>query len=196
MDLRTNLFADWSRLGVLVIATVAAYAALLGTLRVTGKRTLSKLNAFDFVVTIAFGSVLATTALSRDVPIIEGIVALVLLALLQLMVARVTSRREAVRRVVTASPRALLVDGRVREGVLLQERLTLDELAQAVRAEGYGSLRDLDYVILETDGSFSVIRSAGDRSAMVGVVGVGHDAVATARRTGTLQGSAEHDHER
>lgn len=65
-------FDGWTGLlRVLVVGTLA-YAALVLLLRVSGKRTLSKMNAFDLVVTVALGSTLATVLLSRDVALAEG----------------------------------------------------------------------------------------------------------------------------
>ena len=65
------------------LGAVAAYAALIVLLRVAGKRSLSKLNAFDFVITIAIGSTFASFVLSKDVTFADGLVALILLVGLQ-----------------------------------------------------------------------------------------------------------------
>ena len=66
-------FDSWAGLlRVLVVGTLA-YAALVLLLRVTGKRTLSKMNAFDLIVTVALGSTLATVLLSKDVALAEGV---------------------------------------------------------------------------------------------------------------------------
>ena len=74
---------DWSGLlRVLVVGTLA-YAGLIIVLRVTGKRTLSKMNAFDFVVTVALGSALASTMLTESLPLAEGLTGMALLVLLQ-----------------------------------------------------------------------------------------------------------------
>lgn len=71
--------------GLLRVALVAllAYGSLVLVLRFAGKRALSKLNAFDFVVTVALGSTLATVLLSGDVAFLEGFLAFAMLALLQ-----------------------------------------------------------------------------------------------------------------
>ena len=80
-------FDSWSEiLRVLIVGTVS-YAALVGLLRVSGKRTLGQLNAFDFIITVALGSTLATILLSSDVAFFEGFAALALLAGLQFLIA-------------------------------------------------------------------------------------------------------------
>lgn len=76
-------FDTWQGLGRIVVVGVLAYAALVIFLRFSGKRTLSKMNAFDLIVTVALGSTLATILLSKDVALAEGLLALLLLIALQ-----------------------------------------------------------------------------------------------------------------
>ena len=76
-------FNGWTALAHTVIVGVAAYAALVVLLRLSGKRSLAKMNAFDFVVTVALGSTLATVLLSKEVAPAEGALAFALLLFLQ-----------------------------------------------------------------------------------------------------------------
>lgn len=165
-------FESWYRLGALLLAGVVAYTFLVLVLRVSGKRTLAKLNAFDLVVTIALGSVLATVVVSREVPVAEGVTALLLLVVLQLLVALVSTHWPSSREVVTARPTALVVDGQLRHDELRRCRVTVQEVASAVRGNGGGSLTEIDVVVLETDGSLSVIADRSDATALDGVDGV------------------------
>jgi uncharacterized membrane protein YcaP (DUF421 family) len=164
-------FDSWSDVLRVLAVGAAAYGALVVLLRLSGKRTLAKLNAFDWIVSVALGSTLATILLSSDVSWTDGVVALALLAALQYAVAWTTARLPGGRSVVTARPTMLLEDGRVLHDVLRRQRLTLDELRQAVRASGTGDLSQVAAAVLETDGSISVISGsqAGDRSALDGV---------------------------
>lgn len=143
-------------LRVVVVGT-AAYALLVLFLRVAGKRTLSKMNAFDFVVTVALGSTLATVLLSSDVSLVEGVTALLLLILLQFAVTWTSVRSPRVQRWIKSEPRLLLRDGRALAGAMRAERVTEDELAAAARKHGHDDLGDVAAIILETDGSLSVI---------------------------------------
>ena len=80
------LFDEWSNLLRTLIIGVPAYIALVFSLRISGKRTLSKMNAFDLVVTVALGSTLATVLLSKDVTLAQGVLAFGLLIGLQFAV--------------------------------------------------------------------------------------------------------------
>ena len=166
-------FDGWPEILRLVLVGTAAYAALVVCLRVSGKRTLAQLNVFDFVVTVALGSTLATVLLSTDVAWAEGATAFALLAGLQLLVAWVSSRRPRVRGVFTAEPALLLAQGRIRQDAMRRNRLTESELRQAVRMQGGGDLSQVGAVVLETNGKLSVITASayGDGSALADVRG-------------------------
>lgn len=164
-------FDSWWDLWRVLAVGGAAYVTLVVVLRLSGKRTLSKLNAFDFVVTVAFGSTLATILLSTQVSWAEGVTALALLALLQYAVAWFSARLPGGRSLVNARPTVLLRDGQPCHEALLRQRVTVDEVRQAVRGTGSGSLANVAAVVLESDGTFSVITAGqlGDGTALDGV---------------------------
>jgi uncharacterized membrane protein YcaP (DUF421 family) len=168
-------FDSWSDLVRVAVIGASAYLTVVVVLRLAGKRTLAKLNAFDLVVTVALGSTLATILLSSDVSWTEGALALLVLALLQSLVAWVTVRRPRMRTVVTSRPTLLLRDGHLLPAAMRSERVAEDEIRQAVRASGSGDLSDIAAVVLESDGSLSVIPAskAGNRSSLEGVRDVG-----------------------
>jgi uncharacterized membrane protein YcaP (DUF421 family) len=80
------LFQNWTGLWRVLVVGALAYCALVFLLRVSGKRTLSKMNAFDFVVTVALGSTLAAVFLSKNVALAEGVLAFALLIGLQFVI--------------------------------------------------------------------------------------------------------------
>ena len=169
----------------LIVGTLA-YVGLVVVLRVSGKRTLSKWNAFDFVVTVAFGSTLATLFLSRDTSLATGLLALALLVALQAAITFASSRWARFQRFVKARPTLLLYRGRMLDEALRRERVTREEIHAAVRANGYAAIEDVEAVVLETDGGFSVMGSIGGRTdtALDGVEGYDE----AARRHGSAEG--------
>lgn len=166
-------FDSWSDLVPVVLVGASAYVLLVAVVRIAGKRSLSQLNAFDFVVTVALGSILASTLLNADIALAEGVTALALLLGLQYVLTTVSVRWPRVRDAITASPALLLADGKIQYETLRRQRLTESELRQAVRASGSGDLTQIKAVVLESDGTFSVITDSqyGDGSAMQDVPG-------------------------
>ena len=149
-------FDSWSDLLRVVIVGTTAYLALVALLRVSGKRTLAKLNAFDLVVTVALGSTLATVLLSSDVALSEGVTALALLVGLQWAVAFASRRSRRVERLVKSEPALVYRDGFLPEA-MKRERVTADELRQAARSDGHADLDAVRAIVLENDGSLSVL---------------------------------------
>lgn len=167
-------FDSWQGVARVLVVGTLAYLTLVVALRVTGKRTVSKWNAFDLIVTIALGSTLATVLLSSTVALVEGVVAMALLILLQLVITWWSVRSRRLRQWVKASPTLLLRDGEMCVDAMRGQRVTPSELLAAVRAQGHASLERISAVVLETDGTFSVITSGwdGSRDALANVAGV------------------------
>jgi uncharacterized membrane protein YcaP (DUF421 family) len=157
-------FDSWSELGRILVVTPLAYGALVTILRLSGARTLSKLNAFDLVVTVALGSTLATVLLSADVSLSEGVLALVVLVALQFAVSWSSHRWKSVERVVKSEPVLLYRSGFL-PGPMRRARVTEDEVRQAARASGKASLDGVAAVVLETDGTLSVLPAVPDLEA-------------------------------
>lgn len=144
---------------LLRVAIVAplAYGALILMLRISGKRMLSKMSAFDLVVTIALGSTLATILLSKDVTLVEGIAALALLLGLQYVVAYSAARSNRVRRILKSEPTLLLFQGEILRDACRAENVSEEAVIAALRNQGVGRVQDVAAVVLEADGQLSVI---------------------------------------
>lgn len=165
LDISSIFFNDWESVVRTLLIGVVAYVALVLGLRVSGNRTLSKMNAFDFVVTIALGSTLATILLSKQTALAEGVTAFALLIGLQYIVTWSSARAPWVKRIVTGEPRLLFYDGQYLESEMKRARITKDEVLSAIRSAGYAAITNVGAVILETDGSCSVIPTAQNSSS-------------------------------
>lgn len=158
-------FQSWTGLLRIVIVGAAAYAALILLLRISGKRTLAKMNAFDLVVTVALGSAFATTLLSKDVALAEGVLAFAVLIALQYAISWLAVRSRYVRGLVKSEPRLLFHDGQFLEQAMRRERVTEAEIRAAVRAQRIAAMEQVGAVVLETDGSFAVVQTSPESPA-------------------------------
>lgn len=150
-------FDSWRDLGRIALVGVCAYVALVVMLRISGNRTLSKLNAFDFVVTVALGSTLATVLLSREVSLAEGVLALGLLIGLQFLVTWTSVRLPWVNQLVKSEPLMLFHRGRFLPQAMRRARIVEEEVVTALRMQGVARLEQAEAVVLETDGSLTVL---------------------------------------
>ena len=158
--------SGWGAVLRVLLTAPLAYAATVAVLRLSGKRSVAKLSAFDLVVTVALGSSLSSIVLSSSVPLTEGLVGIATLLLLQWLVSFATSRSATVRSIVKSPPRVLAMGGELVEEALAREKLGPDEVHAAVRRHGKGALADVAAVVLESDGTLSVIAELphGDES--------------------------------
>ncbi len=157
-------FDDWFGLIRVLIVGVLAYVALIIFLRVSGKRTLSKWNAFDFVVTIALGSTLASVIISKDVVLIEGVIAFALLIGLQFVITRLSVRFDSIKNVVKAEPTLLFDKGEFLPEAMRRQRVAESEIRAAIRSNGLAAIEEAEAVVLETDGTFSVVKKSANDS--------------------------------
>lgn len=155
------LFDSWESTFRTFIITVLAYFSMIFLLRISGKRTLSKMNAFDFVVTVALGSALAAVALNKSIALTDGAMAFFTLIFLQFVLTWLSVRVKAVKNIITAAPTMLLYKGELLHGSLKRERITEEEISMAARKKGITDLKEIDVVVLETTGDITIIKNTG-----------------------------------
>ncbi|KEO75357.1 DUF421 domain-containing protein [Anditalea andensis] len=150
-------FDTWESLLRTFIITVLAYFSLILMLRLSGKRTLSKMNAFDFTVTVALGSTLAAVSLNKEIPLADGALALGLLISLQFFITWLSVRINFVKSIITSTPSLILYKGEMLDRALRRERITSEEVLAKAREQGYSALIEIDAMILETTGEITIV---------------------------------------
>ena len=170
----TSIFFDnWSKLGRSFVLALLAYVALVFLLRISGKRTLSKLNVFDFVFVVALGSTLATTILSPGTTLADGLMAFIVLIGLQITLSLLCVHSHRIDLIVNGEPTLLMHKGNFLDDAMKRERVTKEEVNSALREQGIRTYEKVDSIVLETDGTFSVVwRRVGDEcSSLIDVNG-------------------------
>ncbi|GAA4359214.1 DUF421 domain-containing protein [Hymenobacter saemangeumensis] len=153
-------FSSWASIARTLIVGAAAYAGLILLLRVSGKRTLTKMNAFDLIVTVALGSTLATVLLTKSVPLADGLVAFGLLIFLQFAITWLSVRVKAVGQLVKSEPTLLVYQGQFLQAAMQAERVTEAEILAGLREKGLGSVAEAAAVVLETGGELSILKDS------------------------------------
>jgi len=143
-----------------VISVPLIYIAVIAFVRASGKRTTGQMNGFDWIVTVAMGSLVASAISSRSVPLVDALLSIALLLVLQYAVTYTVRRSDTLAGLVKSEPRLLVRDGRFLPRALDAERMAEGEILSAVRGQGIASLDDVAAVVLETDATISVIPRA------------------------------------
>jgi uncharacterized membrane protein YcaP (DUF421 family) len=167
-------FNSWESLFRTFLIGIFAYAGLILMLRISGSRALSQLNAFDFIVTVALGSTLATILLNKNIPLSDGLLAFAMLIGLQWIIGSLSVRFKSIRRLTKTEPTLLFYQGRMLSASLQKHRIHEEEILQIIRAKGLSNQHEVDAIILETNGQFSVIqklKSENQSTTMKNVTG-------------------------
>ena len=169
------LIDDWHQIVRAVVSAALLYAFVILSVRVSGKRSTSQMNNFDWVVTVAIGSLMASGILLKDVSLLESMIAIATLLGLQFLLTWAMLRWQPLEDLVRADPRLLFHEGEFLWEAMRRERVCKQEVLSAIRANGMRDLDEVQCVILETNASLSVLpRPEGDggRRALQDVHGI------------------------
>ena len=143
------------------LSAIGIYAAVILFTRIAGKRSFSKMSSFDFAMTVAVGSILASTILNSSVSLMEGVVGLAAVFLLQISIAFL--RRFPFIQQLTDNTPLLLMDGsRILEGNLKKARVTHGDLRAKLREANVLQLNQVRAVVFETTGDISVLHTTNE----------------------------------
>lgn len=162
-------FNGWDGVLRVSFSTVIAYILVVVMLRISGKRTLAKMNAFDFIVTIALGSILGSVILNKSTPLAEGLIAIAILILLQYIITFISVRSSPFKKFISSNPTLLYYDGKLLQNALRKQRVSKEEINKSVREAGFSSFEKVQAIVIESTGDITVIsksENAASNSAM------------------------------
>lgn len=140
-----------------IIRPVLVYLFLIVGLRLSGKRELAQLNPFDFVVLLTLSNTVQNAIIGNDNSVTGGILGATTLLLVNYLVVRFLYRHNRLDELVEGRSTVIVQDGVIQKDSLRQELITLKELTEAARKQGFASLEEVDYADLEPGGGFSFI---------------------------------------
>ena len=141
----------------IAIRAVILYVFVFLLMRIVGRRELSNLQPFDIVLLIIIGDALQQGLTQSDYSLTGAMIAVGTFALLQVGTSYLSFRVRKTRPVLEGYPMVVVQDGKVIEGNLKRERITVDELAEEARAQQIASLDDIEWAVLETSGNLTFI---------------------------------------
>ncbi|MFN3216274.1 MAG: DUF421 domain-containing protein [Acidimicrobiales bacterium] len=151
-----HLWSSWSNIGWVVVTSVAIYLWILLVLRLNGLRTLASFSGYDVVVTVAIGSITATTALSSSVSLVAGLAAVGVLVVCQRLLTEFRANQH-VQRAVDNRPILLIACGTLLLDNMAQVGVTRDDMCQKMRLNGASRLDQVAIAVFETTGDVSMV---------------------------------------
>jgi uncharacterized membrane protein YcaP (DUF421 family) len=150
-------FEGWDGIKHILLIAGVGYVAIVIYIRVLGKRVLSKFDAFDFIVTVSLGSALAGLVTSKESTVADAVVALGALVMLQWIAGWLSKAIPGMQHLIRSEPSLLFYRGKFLKQVMEREHVNKEEIFAGMRMAGFGSIDDVEAVIMERDGSLSAI---------------------------------------
>ncbi|MCK8816897.1 DUF421 domain-containing protein [Natroniella sulfidigena] len=146
----------------IVLRAFLFYIGSVLILRLLGKGLTFQQKPYDLVVMMIMGSASGALIVNREVPILNGLIALVILALLHTLIS-VSTLSNPLKGIVGGQPDILVRNGRIVKENLIKNQVNLNQLLAGLRSKGYRRLHDIEFAILEPSGQLSVIPKAQSR---------------------------------
>ena len=156
----------------MVVNAIIIYAALILLFRLMGKRQLGDLELSELIVTVLISEVASTPITNPEEPLWVGIVPVTALLGMSLVISLIAVKSVKFRALISGKPALLIVHGRIDQTQMRKNRLTPDELTEALRNQGFLDLGSVEYAILETDGALNIISSPANRPVTAGQMGL------------------------
>lgn len=169
----TLLFDNWKSLFRIFAMSLLVYPFLIIILRASGKRSLTKVNIFDFIITVTYGAAFASILLTKSLTVADGFLVLTILTLFQYVFSKLEVRFDFFAKLTKSKPVFLYVDKEFKQDALKKNRLRKADLNGSVRKEGLASYDQVEAIVLEGDGTVAVIQKSanGAVDALEGVEG-------------------------
>lgn len=144
---------------MVIISTAGIYIALIIFTRIAGLRSFSKMSSFDFAITVAFGSIMASTILAKDPPLFQAIIGLGTLYVIQMVVANLRDSTSAISALVDNKPLLLMRGTDILEDNLKEAKVTHADLRAKLREANATQLNQIKAVVMETTGDIAVLHN-------------------------------------
>jgi uncharacterized membrane protein YcaP (DUF421 family) len=143
---------------VILLRALLSFLVLLILARLMGHQHISQLTFFDYVVGITIGSIAATASVDQNVKILNGLAGLLVWGILPILISLLNLKSYRFRRLTDGQPIVLVQNGKILEENLRKARLSLDSLMLSLREKNAFKLSDVEFAVLETNGSVSVLK--------------------------------------
>ena len=137
------------------VRTVFMIIILFISTKLIGKKQVSQLSLFDYIIGITIGSIVADISLDLDKNLISGIISLVSYVLLSVLISYISMKNLTLRRFFVGVPTILIENNKIIEDGLKKVKFDVNDLLTEARSQGYFKLEDIEYAIMETNGRVS-----------------------------------------
>jgi len=156
--LRDNILKGAVFMCVILIRSVILYVLVIFAVRLMGKRQLGELQPSELVITILVSNIATLPIEDVNIPIIVGVTPILSLVCFEVMVSWINLRLPKLRRLISGSPKIIIRNGCIERDILRELRFSVDDLLMALRSKDIFDIGEVQYAIVETTGSVSVMK--------------------------------------
>ena len=154
---------DYQTMGSVFIRSIVTIVVLFLLAKVMGKKQISQLNLFDYIVGITIGSVAADISLELNKSFLDGVICMLVFGLTGALVSYVTLKSIKLRRFFTGTPSIIIENGKIIEEGLKKVKFDINDLMEELRGAGYFNIDEVAYAVMETNGKISFLPKDGDK---------------------------------
>ncbi len=147
---------------IIIIRTLIIYIVVIFSLRFAGKKQIGQLEPSELTVAIMISELATVPLSSPEIPLLDGIVPVLVLASIEIIVSIIILKTIRIRRFITGTPCIVVEKGSLKEENLRDTRFTTDDLLEEMRLNGISDIAEIQYAILETSGKVSFILNKKD----------------------------------
>ena len=148
-----------------LIRTLIIYVFLSFSIKIMGKRQIGELEIGELISTLLISEVAALPIADPDIPLSSAIFPILFIISLEILVSFIKNKSEKMKRIIDGEPAFVIYRGKLRQSVLRENRISMNEILSELRVLGVGDISEVDYAILEQNGKLSVLKQKGDRMA-------------------------------
>lgn len=139
------------------LRTIILYFLIMVGLRLMGKRQIGELEPSELVLTMMLSDLATVPMQDFGIPLLAGVIPILTLLSLSMLLSQISLQHLKFREIMCGTPAVLIANGTIQQDVMQQNRYTLDELLEELRQQGYTSVSDVKYAVLENSGQLSIL---------------------------------------
>lgn len=142
----------------ILIRTVLIYVLLSVFMKIMGKRAIGELDVFELITSLMLSELAAIPISDPDIPLFNAIIPIMVIVSLEILISIFKNKSENLKRIIEGSPAFVIYKGRLIQRTLTDNRISVNELLSEMRCQGIGAMSEVEYGIIEQNGSISFIK--------------------------------------
>lgn len=152
---------------MLIAKSSMSFITLFILARILGKKQIEQLNIFDYVLGITIGNIVAEMSINKEIPFLDGLIVMCVYTLISLLINHLTMKSIILRRLLSSTPIVVIEKGEIIESNLKKIKFDINDLLEELRINGYFSINEVEYAIMEANGSISILPKSSERPVKV-----------------------------